>query len=138
VIFFNVDDVRTKWLSVDSTIKTFGRPGNHDNLLMRSTGNVVNRVTGILMPYNGTIVAVTVKTNQSNGAQIKNFFIETRNGVGINPVTSDVVTTASSEFTSTTFNRNFSAGDYLTVHIDNDGNGDVNNAFVTLWIKWRQ
>lgn len=133
---FMYDATRIKWLSLESFVLQFGRAGNQDDTALRSAGNIGNNNSGMLMPFNGTIVYVTVKTNSNNGAQAKQFDIRVRNGTTTNSTTS--ITTVASQYTNNNLNVNFSAGDYINGFIIDDGAGDVNNSVITLWVKWRQ
>ena len=130
------DDVRNKWLSVEVSVLPFGRNGNSDNTPMKTAGNVTNNRVGYRMPFNGTIIHATVRSNDNSGAQTKQFDIQVRTGNA--NVSSTPITTAAAEATNTALNVDFSAGNYVNVRINNDGNGNVNNPVVTLWVKWRQ
>lgn len=125
-----------KWLSIETSALQFGRNGNADNTAMKKAGNSTSGNSSYLMPFDGTIVYTSIKSNANSGAQNKQFQIRVRNGTA--NVSTNNVTTTASEFTSTTFNVNFSAGDYIDVRIQNDGNGNVNNVVAVLWVKWRQ
>lgn len=130
------DDVRNKWLSVEVSVLPFGRNGNNDNTPMKTAGNVASNRVGYRMPFNGTIIHATVRTNDNSGAQAKQFDIQVRTGNA--NISSTPITTAAAEATNTALNVDFSAGNYINVRINNDGNGNVNNPVVTLWVKWRQ
>ncbi len=130
------DATRVKWLSTEVTTLSLGRSGNQDNVNLRATGNQGNNRSGYLMPYDGTIVYATAKSNNGSGAQAKQFSILVRNGNTTN--TSTNISTVSSEYISTNLNIDFSAGDYINGTINNDGNGNVNNVSIVLWVKWRQ
>ncbi len=65
------DDVRGKWLSVETSTLTLGRNSNQDNTNLRATANQGNTRSGYLMPFDGTIVHVTAKSNDNSGAQAK-------------------------------------------------------------------
>lgn len=130
------DVVRAKWLSVENSTLAFGRNGNVDNVVLKTAGNVTNGNTSYLMPFDGTIVYVTINSNANSGAQIKQFQVRVRKGTTNVLVTN--VTTAASEFSSTTFDVDFSAGDYIDMRINNDGNGNVNNPVAMIWVKWRE
>lgn len=130
------DDVRDKWLSVEVSTLTLGRSGNQDNVNLRATANQGNNRSGYLMPFNGTIIHATAKSNDNNGAQAKQLSIQVRNGNTTNSTTT--ITTAASEYIGTALNVDFSAGDYINGTIDNDGNGNINNVSVVIWVKWRQ
>lgn len=133
---FMYDVARGKWLSMESSALAFGRNGNIDNTVLKSAGNNANGNSSYLMPFDGTIVYVTVKSNMSNGAQNKQFQVRVRKGT--TNVTTTNVTTSASEFSSTTFDVDFSAGDYIDIRINNDGNGNVNNPTAMIWVKWRE
>ena len=125
-----------KWLSIQTSALQFGRNGNVDNTVLKKAGNSTSGNASYLMPFDGTIVYGTVKTNSNSGAQSKQFQIRVRNGT-TNVLTNNITTT-SSEFTNTSLNINFSAGNYIDVRVQNDGNGNVNNPVAVIWIKWRQ
>lgn len=130
------DATRVKWLSVESTALQFGRNGNSNNTVMKKAGNSTSGNSSYLMPFNGTIVYGSIKTNVNSGAQNKQFQIRVRNGTA--NISTNNVNTVASEFISTTLDINFSAGDYIDIRIQNDGNGNVNNAVAIIWVKWRQ
>ena len=130
------DGARTKWLSIEATALLFGRSGNQDNVNLRAVSNQSNNRSGYLMPYDGTITYITAKSNNNSGAQSKEFSVQVRNGNTTNSTTN--FTTSSSEDMSTTLNVDFSSGDYINGTINNDGNGNVNNVSVIVWVKWRQ
>ncbi|MBL4662223.1 MAG: hypothetical protein JKY22_01355 [Flavobacteriaceae bacterium] len=135
-MLFMYDATRGKWLSVESTTLALGRGGNINSGNLRATGNQANSRSGYLMPFNGTIVAITAKSNDGNGAQTKQFSVRVRNGNTTN--TSMNITTSSSEYINTAANVDFSSGDYINVTSNNDGNGNVSNASVVIWVKWRR
>ena len=130
------DATRVKWLSIETTALPFGRSGNQDNVNLRAVANQSNNRSGYLMPYDGTIAYITAKSNNNSGAQTKQFSVQVRNGNTTNSTTN--FTTSSSEYMSTTLNVDFSSGDYINGTINNDGNGNVNNVSVIVWVKWRQ
>ena len=130
---FMYDATRTKWLSVETTALQFGRNGSTDNRSLRFGGNVENNNTGAMMPFNGTIVAVTSRATA--GLATKQFQIRVRNGT-TNVATSNFNLVAN-EYTSTTDNLDFSAGDYITVFAQATG-AAVTSPTVVLWVKWRE
>ncbi len=64
------------------------------------------------------------------------YLVRVRNENTTNSTTS--ITTTASEYTGTALDVNFSAGDYINGTIDSDGNGNINNVSVVIWVKWRQ
>ncbi len=131
------DLTRAKWLSVEVSILALGRSGNQDGVNLRAPGNQGNNRSGYLMPYDGTIVYITAKSNNNSGAQAKQLTVQVRNA---NTTNSTITfSTAASEYINTTVNTDFSAGDYINGTIDSaDGNGNINNVSVIIWVKWRQ
>ncbi len=117
-------------------LSLFGRSGNQDNVNLRAVANQSNNRSGYLMPYDGTITYITAKSNINSGAQSKQFSIQVRNGNTTNSTTN--FTTTTSEYINTTLNVDFSSGDYINGTINNDGNGNVNNVSIIVWVKWRQ
>ncbi|WP_353777235.1 hypothetical protein [Winogradskyella sp. 3972H.M.0a.05] len=132
---FMYDATRSKWLSVEVTPLQLGRSGGADDTNLRTVGNQNNNRSGYLMPFDGTITYVSVKSNSNNGAQSKEFSIQVRNGNTTNSATT--VTTSASEYTNSSLNIDFSAGDFINGRIIDDGNGDVNNVSMIVWVKWR-
>ena len=125
-----------KWLSVEVSVLPFGRNGNADNTNLKTAGNSAQNRSGYLMPFNGTIIHATVRSNNNSGAQAKQFDIQVR--TGNTNISSTSITTAAAEATNTNLNVDFSAGNFINVRINNDGNGNVNNPVLTLWVKWRE
>ena len=128
------DVSRSKWLSLEILPIEFGFSGARDNVYLRSAGNVNNANSGPIMPYNGTIVAVTANSN--NGSTTKEFEVRVRNGTTTNSTQS--YNLVNREFLENNTNLDFDAGDFLKVFINDDTTGDVNNLNVVLFVKWRQ
>lgn len=131
---FMYDDTRNKWLSVETMPLQYGRNGNADNQRLHYGGNMQNNNSGAMMPFNGTVVAVSSRS--SGGQSDKQFQVRIRNGTTnqSGTFTFDLV---SNEYISTTTDANFNSGDYINVHAQAAGS-TVSNATVILWIKWRQ
>lgn len=130
------DGTRMKWLSIETTKLQFGRPGNRTNEVLRYVGNFANQNSSSLMPFDGTIVYITARAR--GGLANKDFSVEIRNGNAI-VGTATTYSLASSEFTDTTVNTNFSAGDYIISRILNTPtSANVQDLIVTIWVKWRQ
>lgn len=123
-----------KWLSVETTTLPYARGGNNrNNQVLRFGGVVSNQNSGALMPFDGTIVVGSARI--SGGDATKQFSIEVRNGATVVSTTNFNLT--ASEYTDTTLNIDFSAGDYIIARISNVGT-TVNNPNLILWVKWRQ
>lgn len=138
------DAVRNKWLSINATPLVFSRTGNVDDESLRAAGNVASANSGSLMPFDGTIVAITANSNTTSGVATNNlatpFNIRVRNG-NTTIVGGDItITMASGVFTQTNTNVDFSAGNHFHVRSRNDGTGTdtISNPVVTIWVKWRQ
>ena len=65
---FMYDATRSKWLSLETIALQYGRNGNADNQRLHYGGNMQNNNSGAMMPFNGTIVAVS---SRSSGGKFK-------------------------------------------------------------------
>ncbi len=130
------DATRVKWLSIETSNLHFGRPGTRNNEVLRYSGNFGNQNAGALMPFDGTIVYITARAR--GGLANKDFSVEIRNGGAI-VGTANTYSLASSEFSDTNINIDFSAGDFIVSRILNTPTTDtVQDLIVTAWIKWRR
>tara|TARA_R100001369_G_scaffold92771_1_gene139731 strand:- start:5097 stop:5558 length:462 start_codon:yes stop_codon:yes gene_type:complete len=57
------DDVRAKYLSVETTALQFAKDGTADNDPLRFGGDVKDNGSGAKMPFNGTIVYCTIQSS---------------------------------------------------------------------------
>lgn len=135
------DDMRSKWLSVSTLSFDFGRSGDVGTQNLRSQGNITSANTGTLMPYNGTIIAITANSNTGSGTTnlSKEFNFRIRNGNTTQGAAIDF-SLSGGTYTDLLTNRDFNAGDHFHIRArDPDSSGDVvNNPIVTIWVKWRQ
>ncbi len=130
------DLTRLKWLSVESTALQFAWAGSADNQLLWFGGDVEN--TGPLMPYDGTIVYVTVNSSGGNATKSMDLRINGTNvGNNADPTLDGRFNLAGGIFNYTNYNINFSAGDYITIHARNAGSA-VDDPTAVIWVKWRQ
>lgn len=127
---YNVD--RDKWLTLESTAIQFGRNGSITTENLRYAGNLANQNSGALMPFNGTIIAITAKgaTGDDTGLQLR-----VRNGT--TTIATENFNLAGLEYIDTTTDIDFSSGDYLVARAT-DGSTTTSHISLTLWIKWRQ
>lgn len=128
------DSIRRKWLSVTTMPLEFTRGGVVTDQNLYFGGRVINQNSGAVMPFDGTIVHISAIS--SGGNATKRFQVRVRNG-GAN-VSSDDISLVGGAFNQTTTDIDFSAGDLIVVRARDDGNGDVNNPSVIVWVKWRQ
>ena len=128
------DLTRTAWLSVESTALQFGRDGNVGNVNLLLGGNMDSETSGVLMPLNGTIVAITAMAASGGDAPIN---VRARDVNDINSI-DETLTLASLRYTDTTTNLDFDAGDYITVRAFGGTSNRPIDVTTTVWIKWRQ
>mgnify|MGYP000048538019 CR=1 FL=1 len=128
-LLYMYDATRGKWLSVESTSLQFGKNGSGDGVFMRFGGDVRNSGSGALMPYNGTITAITIKAK--TGESSKEFQLK------INGDTDTSFYLSSLEFRQTTTDIDFISGDYINLKIASSGDA-VEHATAIIWMKWRK
>ena len=124
------DLTRNKWLSAETITLSFTNNGTTTNEYLRFE-NIRTRMSGLKMPFNGTIMAITA---QSSGGDANKGFEIRKNG---NTTSLFAFNLISNVYTNTTTNINFNAGDFVNVFATNVGN-DVNDPSITLFIKWRK
>lgn len=133
------DNTRKKWLSTETVPITFSRTNSLSAATLRCAGNVTQINSGPIMPFDGTVVAITGNSNNNSSSSnpSKEFDLRIRNGSSTN--TTVDFNLSNYTIVDTTQNVDFSAGEHFTVRtLDLDGSGDtVNNPTVTIWIKWR-
>lgn len=125
---------RGHWLSVTTIPIPFTRSGNVNSQNLYFDGRIANQNSGAHMPKNGTIVHVSATS--SGGSATKRFQILVRNGGSDVSVTD--VSLVANNLNDDSLDIDFSAGDSLTMRARDDGDGDVSNPSVILWIKWRE
>lgn len=126
------DATRSKWLSSEVSVFSWGNNGNTDNQYLEyATSDAAN--SGLKIPVNATIVAVTIQTATTSSDNTRQFTIRKNNP------SVDVVhfTTAAFTYNSTLVNTDVNAGDFLRVFVTDEAN-EVSSPIVTLWIKWRK
>lgn len=131
------DLTRDKWLSIEATALQFGKNGGADNELLRFGGDVRNNSSGPLMPFDGTIVYMTIQS--SGGVTNKQFDIKLNGsdvGNDADATLDGRISLSSGSFTRTTYNIDFDAGDYINLEVRNNA-GDVEDAAGIIWVKWR-
>ena len=128
------DATRTKWLTLESTAIQFGRDGNVGDVNLLLGGNMDSDTSGALMPFNGTIVAITAMA-ASGGNQPIN--VRARDASNVDSV-DETFTLASLRYNDTTTNLDFDAGDYITVRVFGGNSNRPVDVTTTVWVKWRQ
>jgi len=131
------DATRVKWLNVSATAIQFGYYGSINTNNLEFGGSMDSDIAGPLMPFNGTIVAVTA-TTVSNST--KSFELRVRD---YNPGTGFVSTTQSYifgltdyEFVNSTLNLDFNQNDFLAVR--GNAGGGASDPSIIIWVKWRK
>ena len=66
-ILYMYDAIKGLWLSVETVSFDFGKSGNVETESLRSQGNITSANSGTLMPFNGTIIAITANSNTASG-----------------------------------------------------------------------
>jgi len=122
------DSTRGKWLSSEVTALQYGENGIVDGAFLRFGGDMRDGGSGARMPFNGTIVRVTVQT--SGGNATKGFEIRVNNTVV------DTFNLSSNVYTATDKNVDFNAGDYISVYVSSAG-ASISNPSCIIWVKWR-
>lgn len=125
---------RSEWLSVSTMPMTYARGGSVSDENIYFGGRVLSQNAQSPMPLDGTIVHISAAS--SGGNATKRFQVRVRNG-GSN-VSVNEFNMVSNAYTETGTDIDFSAGDVIAVRARDDGNGDINNPTVVLWIKWRR
>ncbi|WP_435579630.1 hypothetical protein [Gilvibacter sp.] len=125
---------RSHWLSVTTIPVAFVRNGSVSNQNLYFSGRITNQSSGAVMPKNGTIIAISGISSGGNGE--KRFQLRVRNDGSDQSVTD--VSLDDNVLNDDEVNIDFSAGDNITMRARDDGNGDVNNPSIILWIKWRE
>lgn len=133
-LLYMYDDTRGKWLSVESTTFQFGKNGNTNSQNLEFGGAMVSGSSGPLMPFDGTIVAITA--NSSGGTSTKEFQVRVRNGT--TNISSTSFNLSSNIYNNSSLNIDFSAGDYITTRARDNSDGNVSNPGIVVWIKWRK
>ncbi len=132
------DGIRNKWLSLESTALQFARNGDADNEILRFGGDARDNNSGPLMPFDGTIVYITVQS--SGGVTNKQFDLKI-NGTDVgNSATASLdgrFQLSGGSFSYTDYNIDFDAGDYINLEVRNNGS-DVEDPVAVIWVKWRQ
>ncbi len=131
------DSTRNKWLSVEVTPLQFGYALSADNVNLWFGGDVEDNNSGAMMPFDGTIVYIGVKS--SGGNQTKRMDIRI-NGLDVgnntDPTLDGRFNLISGSFTYTDYNIDFNSGDYISIRAAANGS-PVDDPTAILWVKRR-
>ncbi len=127
------DATRSKWLSIESTALQYGRNNSSDTQNLQYGGTMVSGSSGPLMPFDGTIVAISSVGSSGDDTDVN---IRARDASNTNSI-NETFTLSSLRYTDTSANFDFNAGDYITVRA-RDAATTTENLTVVLWVKWRQ
>lgn len=127
------DNTRSKWLSIESTAIQFGRNNDVDTQNLHYGGNMVANNSGPLMPFDGTIVAISAIGGSGDDTDIN---VRARDASNTNSI-NETFTLSSLRYTDTAANFDFNTGDYITARA-RDGSTTTNDVTVIFWVKWRQ
>lgn len=128
-LVYQYDGTRSKWLTVFKQALQFGSPRADGQYLMINGARAAQ--TGFLMPRDGAITSVTVRT--SGGLATKALQVR-RNNNAVTPLLSFNLTGGS--YTNNSANINFSAGDYLQVFVRPTGIR-INHPVAVVEISYR-
>jgi len=123
---------RNKWLSVETMPFAFGNSGSTNNSYLNFT-TFANQNSSAKMPFDGTIVAITVQTSGGGSGATKGFEIR-KNGTTASIFSFNLVAYA---YMNTTTNIDFNAGDFINVFAV-AGGGSPSDPVATLFINWRK
>lgn len=127
------DATRTKWLTLESAAIQFGREGDTTQDNLRYGGNMISGTSGALMPFDGTIVAITAMAASGDDTDIN---VRARDASNTNSV-NETFSLTSLRYTDTATNLDFDAGDYITAR-GRDNTTTAVDVTVIVWVKWRQ
>lgn len=142
---FMYDLSRSKWLTIETTLLNFGREENTDNRFLEYVGDIES--TGAIMPFDGTIVYVSINSTDSSidGASnpnkkielwINNAAVPNNDTVGMESIDGEFELSAN-QFSTTIYNLDFNKDDFIRIRASAEGSG-VRNATALLWVKWRR
>ncbi|NMH87841.1 hypothetical protein [Flavivirga algicola] len=140
---FMYDATRTKWLSVETTALQYGYGTSTDDQTLYFGGDIgyylaPQDVSGPKMPFNGTIVYLTIESSGGNASKRFDLLINGTNvGNNSDPTLDGRFNLSGGSFTRTTFNIDFNAGDYITIRAASNGSA-VEDPAAIIWVKWRE
>ena len=130
-LLYEYDDVRTKWLSVQRMIFTFGRNGNTKNQYLNfGVGNMASNNAGFRIPRDATIVMMS---GQLDAVGTCNMRIR-KNDTATNIATLAIA--AAQGASDLTTDINISAGDFLQSYLD--ATSGVPDPVLIIEIAWRE
>ncbi|KEZ92238.1 hypothetical protein [Nonlabens ulvanivorans] len=135
------DASRGKWLTIAATPLVFSRGGDIGSQSLRMAGNLTTANSGILLPFDGTIIAITSNSNTVSGTATNN--LAAPFNVRIRQSNTTIVggninfNLLGGTYNDNTANIDFSAGNHIHVRAQNTGTDTISNPTVTIWVKWR-
>ncbi|WP_298954653.1 hypothetical protein [uncultured Nonlabens sp.] len=142
---FVYDQARGKWLSAQTTLLSYANENNSSGRFLEFVGDVTRN--GAILPYDATIVYITVKALPTPTPRDKNIEIYIDNtpvpnndtvspeGISVDGVVR--TSTNSNFFISRTHNIDVDQGQSVRVRVANAG-GNIEDTVVLLWLKWRK
>ena len=127
------DATRVKWLSTETTALNFGWAGSADNQVLWFGGDI--ELTGPIMPFDGTIVYVSINSSEGNTTKRMDLQINGANvGNSGNPTLDGRINLVGGSFNYSSFNIDFGAGDYITINAASNG-AAVDDPAAIIWVK---
>ncbi|AUP80414.1 hypothetical protein [Flavivirga eckloniae] len=140
---FMYDATRAKWLSTETTALQYGYAFTADDDMLWFGGDLgddssTENDTGPKMPFDGTIVYLTIESSGGNTSKSFDLVINGSNvGNNADPTLDGRFSLSGGSFTRTTFNIDFNAGDYIMLKARSAGSG-VDDPAAIIWVKWRE
>lgn len=135
-MIFITDSTRSnKLLSSESNVFIFTHTSLGSNDWLRSTQDVLNSDSGVIMPYDGTVVRITGHCPSGLANKNISVYFDGTENIGVMDLGNG---TGEDESYNTAVDLDFSAGQKLRVQA-RDGNdaGSLQDVTISLWVKWR-
>jgi len=136
-LLYMYDDARDKWLSVESTALQFGNESSISSNNLFFGGELQNNGSGPQMPFDGTIVYLTVQTSNSTSRRMDIRINGSNVGNNADPTLDAQFNLSSGTFSFSQFNIDFDAEDYISLNVNSNGSDPEDTAAI-IWVKWRQ
>jgi len=133
-ILYTYDALRGKWLSVETTVLTFGLAGAVDGQDLEYIGDV--ELSGPMMPFDGTVVyaSAIASSGQSDKVLFIDVYSDTNN---VTPVISAPAQLVDYKISNNLINVDFNKGYFAKVRASAAGD-PVNDIMFKIWVKWRK
>lgn len=132
------DATRGKWLSTNTVPLQYGYAGSADGDNFWFGGDVENNNSGALMPFDGTIICVSIVSSGGNASKRIDLRINGTNvGDNANPTLDGRFNLVSGRHIYTNYNIDFNAGEFLSIYASSTGSS-VFDPTAIIFVKWRK